>query len=63
MWHDEDQGRGPFHGLDQVWYSHDILRQVDIGQVLPVNMCSIDDLGELLPLKLSGQHKSNFIFT
>jgi hypothetical protein len=52
MGHDKDDRRGALDGLDNVRHGDDVVRQLHAGQVLFVDMLRVDNLGELLALKL-----------
>lgn len=52
MGHDKDQHRSPLHRLANIRDSLDIIGQLDAGQVFPVLVLFVDDLGQLLALKL-----------
>jgi hypothetical protein len=52
MGHDKDQHRSPLHRLANVRDSLDIIGQLDAGQVFPVLVLFVDDLGQLPALKL-----------
>ena len=48
----KDEDIGILDGLSHIGDSHNIVRQLDPGKVLPVLVLRVDHLGQLLPLKL-----------
>lgn len=52
MRHHKDKHRRALHRLPDVRDSHDVLPQRHPGEILPVLVLLIDDLGQLLALEL-----------
>lgn len=52
MRHDKDQRGRALDGFDDVWNGDDVLREGSVRQVFLVDVSFVDNLGQLLPLKL-----------
>ena len=52
MRHDKDKGSGVLDSLRNIRNSHDIIRKLDVGEILLVDMGGVDDFCELFSFKL-----------